>query len=239
MKVLSRFFKILIVLILILVGSVAAFAIYTYEQPSSSNVMKGDHNILVLLADTDEQRPGIGAVDMAYVFHVKDGDVKNITTLYPGGMRSKTIDEPAAAGTGKMLLNDALWYNNTVQDAKDAQSIVKDNTNITTDSVVIIKPSAVDAVVNAVGPINVPGYGDVTNNTIDVIRNLTEKNNSTLSRGNATDLIMNPILAAAKNPAKAPQLFQVIIQQYTAGNIVVIPNDLVTQFAISKGINSL
>lgn len=234
-----RFFKILIVLILILIGSVAAFAIYTYEQPSSSNVMKGDHNILVLLADTDEQRPGIGAVDMAYVFHVKDGDIKNITTLYPGGMRSKTIDEPAAAGTGKMLLNDALWYNNTAQDAQDAQSIVKDNTNITTDSVVIIKPSAVDAVVNAVGPINVPGYGDVTNNTIDVIRNLTEKNNSTLSRGNATDLIMNPILAAAKNPAKAPQLFQVIIQQYTTGNIVVIPKDLVTQFAISKGINSL
>ena len=234
-----NFFKILIVVVLILIGSVAAFAIYTYEQPSSTNVMKGDHDILVLLADTDEQRPGIGAVDMAYVFHVTDGDVKNITTLYPGGMRSKTIDEPSQAGTGKMLLNDALWYNNTTQDAQYAQSIVQDNTNITTDAVVIITPPAVDAVVNAVGPISVPGYGAVTNNTIDVIRNLTEEKNSTLSRGNATDLIMNPILAAAKNPTKAPGLFQVVIQQYMAGNIVVIPKDLMTQFAISKGINSL
>jgi len=232
-------YKILIVVVLILIGSVAAFTIYTYEQPSSSNVMKGNHDILVLLADTDEQRPGIGAVDMAYVFHVTNGDIKNITTLYPGGMRSKTIDEPAAAGTGKMLLNDALWYNNTTQDAQYAQSIVQDNTNIKTDAVVIITPPAVDAVVNAVGPINVPGYGAVTNNTIDVIRNLTEKKNSTLSRGNATDLIMNPIMAAAKNPAKAPGLFQVVIQQYMAGNIVVIPKDLMTQFAISKGINSL
>lgn len=232
-------FKILIVVILVLVGSVAAFSIYQYEQPASTNVMKGDHSILLLLADTDEKRPGIGAVDMAYVFHVTDGNVKNITTLYPGGMRSKTIDEPAAAGTGKMLLNDALWYNNTTQDAQYAQSIVQENTGIKTDAVVIVTPAAVDAVVNAVGPINVPGYGDVTNNTMDVIRNLTEKQNSTLSRGNATDLIMNPILSAAKNPSKAPALFQVIIQQYLNGNIVVIPKNLMTQFAISKGINSL
>jgi len=154
-------------------------------------------------------------------------------------MRSTTIDEPAAAGTGKMLLNDALWYNNTTQDAQYAQTIVKENTNITTDAVIIVTPTAVDAVVNAVGPINVPGYGDVTNNTIDVIRNLTEGKNSTLSRGNATDLIMNPIITAAKNPTKAPALIQVIIQQYLKGNIVVIPKDLMTQFAISKGINSL
>lgn len=234
-----KLFKILIIVILVLVGSVAAFSVYQYEQPSSSNVMKGDHNILVLLADTDEQRPGIGAVDMAYVFHVIDGNVKNITTIYPGGMRSTTLEEPAAAGTGKMLLNDALWYNNTTQDSQYAQSIVQENTGIKTDAVVIITPKAVDAVVNAAGPINVPGYGTVTNNTMDVIRNLTEKKNSTLSRGNATDLIMNPILAAAKNPTKAPGLFQVVIQQYLAGNIVVVPKDLMTQFAISKGINSL
>lgn len=239
MKNLRRYYKLLLVVILILISAVVAFSIYKYEQPASSNVMKGDHNILVLLADTDEQRPGIGAVDMAYVFHVTDGDIKNITTIYPGGMRSTTIEEPAAAGTGKMLLNDALWYNNTTQDAQYAQSIVQENMNIKTDAVVIITPAAVDAVVNAAGPINIQGYGPVTNNTMDVIRNLTEKKNSTLSRGNATDQIMNPILAAAKNPTKAPGLFKVIIQQYMAGNIVVIPKDLMTQFAISKGINSL
>ena len=96
-----------------------------------------------------------------------------------------------------------------------------------------------DAVVAAVGPINIPGYGIITNNSIDVIRNLTEKQNSTLSRGTATDLIMKPILDAAKDPTKAPGLFSAVFTQYSQGNIVVVPKDLMTQFAISKGINSL
>ena len=68
---------------------------------------------------------------------------------------------------------------------------------------------------------------------------MTEKKNSTLSRGNATDLLMTPLLAAAKNPSKEPALLQAMIQQYMSGNIIVIPKDLMTQFAISKGINSL
>jgi len=131
--------------------------------------MKGDHNILVLLADTDEKRPGIGAVDMAYSIHVTDGDVKNITPIYPGGMVSSTIMEPAAAGTGHLKLNDALWNADTTADAKDAQTVVQENTGIKTDAVVILTPAAVDAVIASVGPINVPGYGEVTNNSIDVI----------------------------------------------------------------------
>ena len=231
--------KILLLIILVLLGIVAAFGIYEYEQPASTNVMKGDHNILVLLADTDEKRPGIGAVDMAYAIHVTDGDVKNITSIYPGGMVSSTLMEPAAAGTGPLKLNDALWNADTTADAKDAQTVVQENTGIKTDAVVILTPAAVDAVVAAVGPINIPGYGIITNNSIDVIRNLTEKQNSTLSRGAATDLIMKPILAAAKDPTKAPGLFSTVFTQYSQGNIVVVPKDLMTQFAISKGLNSL
>lgn len=230
---------IVLLIILALIGVSAAYVIYQYEQPASTNVMKGDHNVLVLLADTDEKRPGIGAVDMAYAIHMTNGDVKNVTPIYPGGMVSSTLMEPAAAGTGKLKLNDALWYNDTTTDAADAQSIVQENTGIKTDAVVILTPEAVDTVIASVGPINVPGYGIVTNNSIDVIRNLTEKQNSTISRGNATDLLMKPILAAAKDPIKAPGLFQSVLQQYLKGNIVVIPKDLMTQFAISKGINSL
>jgi hypothetical protein len=230
---------IVLIIILALIGVSAGYVIYQYEQPASTNVMKGDHNVLVLLADTDEKRPGIGAVDMAYAIHVTDGNVKNITPIYPGGMVSSTLPEPAAAGGGKLKLNDALWNADTTADAADAQSIVQENTGIKTDAVVILTPSAVDAVVATVGPINIPGYGSITNNSIDVIRNLTEKKNSTMTRGQATDLIMNPILEAAKNPTKAPALFQVVAQQYLSGNIVVIPKDLMTQFAISKGISSL
>lgn len=234
--------KILLIVVLVLLGISAAFVIYKYEQPSSSNVMKGDHNVLVLLADTTEKRPGIGAVDMAYAIHVTNGDVKNITPLYPGGMVSHTLPEPPAAGTGNLKLNDALWYNDTEKGAADAQTIVQEDTGIKTDAVVILTPAAVDAVIASVGPINIPGYGQLNTNSadsIDVIRNLTEKKNSTLSRGTATSLIMDPILAAAKDPAKAPGLFSTVIDQYSKGNIIVIPKDLMTQFAISKGINSL
>jgi Protein of unknown function (DUF4012) len=233
---------IVLIVILALIGVSAGYVVYQYEQPASTNVMKGDHNILVLLADTDEKRPGIGAVDMAYAIHVTDGDVKNITPIYPGGMVSSTLPEPAAAGGGKLKLNDALWYADTAADSKDAQSIVQENTGIKTDAVVILTPAAVDAVIGAVGPINVPNYGVLNGNSsdaIDVIRNLTEKKNSTLTRGAATDIIMKPILAAVKDPTKAPGLFSVVIAQYSQGNIVVIPKDLMTQFAISKGINSL
>jgi len=60
-----------------------------------------------------------------------------------------------------------------------------------------------------------------------------------LSRGNATDLLMKPVLAAAKDPTKAPALFQAVVQQYLQGNIIVVPQDLMTQFAVSKGISSL
>lgn len=121
---------IVLLIILALIGVSAAYVIYQYEQPASTNVMKGDHNVLVLLADTDEKRPGIGAVDMAYAIHMTNGDVKNVTPIYPGGMVSSTLMEPAAAGTGKLKLNDALWYNDTTTDAADAQSIVQENTGI-------------------------------------------------------------------------------------------------------------
>ena len=148
--------------------------------------------------------------------------------------------EPAAAGTGHMLLNDALWYNNTSQDAADAQEIVQANTGIKTDAVVIVTPAAADAVVTAIGPIYIQGYGNVwSNDTEDFIRNMTEEKNSTLSRGTATEMVMDPIFAAAKNPSKAPALFQAVATQYLNGNIIVFPKDLMTQFLVSKGLNSL
>jgi len=83
-----------------------------------------------------------------------NGEVKNVTPFYSGGMRSSNT-EPAAAGTGTMLLNDALWNNDSTTDAANAKLIVQENTGIKTDAVVILTPAAVEAVINSVGPINV------------------------------------------------------------------------------------
>jgi len=233
-----RIIKILLIIILVLLASVAAFVIYQYEQPASTNIMKGDHTILLLTADPTEKRAGIGAVDMAFAIGVHDGSITNLTPIYPGGMRSASVAEPA--GTGNMLLHDSLWYADTEADVKNSQEIVQTNTGIKTDAVVIVTPDAVDAILNAIGPINVPGYnGNGTNAAVDFIRNMTEEKNSTMSRGNATQVLMKPVLAAAKDPSKSGALFQVIVQQYAKGNIVVIPKDLMTQFAISKSLKLL
>jgi hypothetical protein len=228
--------KILLIIILILIGISAAFVIYQYKQPASTNIMKGDHNILLLTADPSEKRPGVGAVDMAFAIHVVDGNVTNLTPIYPGGMRSATAMEPAEGGGGKLLLHDSLWNADTTADVKNSQEIVETNTGIKTDAVVIVTPEAVDALINSVAPINVPGYGTGNNASIEFIRNVTEGKNSTMSRGDATELLMKPLIAAAKDPNKSSALFQAVVQQYLKGNIIVIPKDLMTQFAVSKGL---
>ena len=230
---------IVLIIILLLVGISVGYVFYQAEQPASTNIMKGNHTILLLTADPSEKRPGIGAVDMAFAIGVSNGSVTNLTPIYPGQMRSATAIEPPEAGTGKLLLHDSLWYKDTVSDVKNSQEIVETNTGIKTDAVVIVTPEAVDALINSIGPINVPGYTNGTNASIDFIRNMTEEKTSTMSRGNASELLMKPVLTAMKDPTKSPALFQAAFQQYLKGNIVVIPNNLMTQFAISKGLKML
>ncbi len=232
---------ILSIIVLLLVGVSMGYVVYQHERPASENIMKGNHTILLLTADPTEKRPGIGAVDMAYAVSVVNGSVTKLTPIYPGGMTSKTVMEPAEAnsGNGYMKLHDSLWYADTATDVKNAQEIVETNTGIKTDAVVIVTPDAVDALLSSIGPLNIDGFGTGTNKSIDFIRQMTEQKNSTMSRGNATELLMKPVLAAMKDPSKFSSLSEVAIEQYAKGNIVVYPNDLMTQFAISKGLKLL
>jgi hypothetical protein len=232
-----RIIKILLIIILILIGVAAAFVIYQYEQPASSNVMRGEHTILLLCVDPSEQRPGLGGVDMAFAVHVSDGNVKNLTSIYPGGMMHPTAMEPSGAGTGRLMLHDTLWDADPAVGAKLAQETVEANTGIKTDAVVMVTPTAIDAFIAAVGPIYVPGQGNVTGNSIQFIRD--EQNAGGMNRSSAVQSIMKPILNATKNPSKYAALSQVAVDQYMKGNIVVVPKDLFTQFAISKGINTI
>ncbi|MDD3984516.1 MAG: hypothetical protein PHY59_01180 [Methanobacterium sp.] len=58
-----------------------------------------------------------------------------------------------------------------------------------------------------------------------------------MNRRSAVQSIMKPILKATQDPTKYTALGQVALDQYSKGNIVVIPKDLFTQFLVSKGIN--
>ena len=229
--------KILLIIILALIIIAAAFVIYQYEQPASTNVMRGNHTLLLLTVDPSEQRPGMGGVDMAFAVNVTDGNVKNLTPIYPGGMMHPTAAAPAGVDTGRLMLHDTLWDADPAVGAKLAQETVQANTGIKTDAVVIVTPDAIDAMIAAVGPINVPGQGNVTGNSIQFLRE--EQNSGGMSRGTAVESIMKPILNATKNPSKYGVLAQVATDQYMKGNIVVVPSSLFSQFAISKGINTI
>jgi hypothetical protein len=228
--------KILIILLIILaIGAI--YVGFQYKMASDKNLTSGTHKMLLLLADPSEQRPGIGAVDMAFVVYVVDGNVKNMTPVYPGGMAHPTESAPAevqAQGVSQLLLHDSLWYKDTEKDAKLAQEIVEYNTGMKTDSVVIITPDAVDALIKSIGGVQVAGQGNVTGNTIEFVRD--EQNYGGSSRGNAVESVMKPLLNATKDKNKTNAMLNAAVDQYLKGNIVVIPSDLFIQYALSKGV---
>ncbi|MBP2044784.1 DUF4012 domain-containing protein, partial [Methanobacterium aggregans] len=143
-----------LVVMLILLAAVAAFIVYEYEQPGETNVMRGNHTILLLCDDPTEDQgtQGIGSVDMAFAINLVDGNVKNTTAIYPGGLRHPTAAEPSSLGSGKLLLHDSLYGVSTEEGAQQAQEIVEYNKGIKTDAVVMITPDAVNALVSAAGP---------------------------------------------------------------------------------------
>ena len=83
-----------ILLVLILLGSILMVYVYIPGKDAETNLMLGEHHVLVLAADPSEPRPGMGGIDMAFVVTVVDGDIKNMTAVYPGGMAHPTAAAP-------------------------------------------------------------------------------------------------------------------------------------------------
>jgi len=191
-------------------------------------------------ADPTETRPGPGACDMAFITTVNHSSITNVTPLYPGGMANPTASPPATAaaqGDTKLYLHDTLWWSNTTMDAQLAQQTVQYNTGIKTDGVIIVKTYALDAIVQAVGPINVPGEGTVPDNdSLGFIRQ-EQKNGDT--RGAAVLAVGNAIEAALLDPTKSIKLAEVISDQYSKGNIIVVPPSLYNQLFTETIINKI
>ena len=232
--------KIVIIILLIFIAGLL-FVAYEYETTTSGeNVLQGDHNILILCADPSEKRPGIGAVDMAFVIHTHDGNIENVTPVYPGGMAHPTASPPQylkdTQGVTKLYLHDSLWDANVETGTKLAQEIVQYHTGLKTDIVVVVTPDAIDALINAIGPIYANG-ADVTNSSIAFVRN--EQYNENMTRGEAVKSVMNPMINAIKNKSKFSAFLQAATTQYAMGNIVVVPKDAFAKIAIAYGFKSL
>ena len=100
------------ILIVLFIGLIAIIAGALFIG-HDTDLVKGEKNILVCAIDEGEDRPGMGACDMAFIIHLKDGTIRNYTPIYPGGLTHPTAAEPMEAqeqGAGSsLLLHDAFW----------------------------------------------------------------------------------------------------------------------------------
>ncbi|MDP1552759.1 MAG: DUF4012 domain-containing protein [Methanobacteriaceae archaeon] len=181
----------------------------------------GDHEILLLGIDPSEKRPGLGGVDMAFIISTSNGRIVNKTTIYPGGMTHPTAEVPAylqSLGQGKLLLHDSFWENDTANSAQIAKEIVEYNTNRKTDIVVVVTPTALDDMINAIGPITANGQVMENVSSIEWLRDDQDRGNT---RGDSVEAVMSAMSDATRNPVKILPLTMAVIRQYMAGNLYI------------------
>lgn len=229
--------NVIIIILFIAIVGLSASA-YTQYKSVSENVVVGQHTVLVLGVDESEKRPGLGAVDMAMIVNMKDGEIQNVTQLYPGGMIHPTAPVPAylkSIGETKLRLHDSLWENNTEQGATYAREIVEYNTGVKPDIVVIITTEAVDAMIASVGSVQVSG-GNITGDSLETLR--SEQSSLGETRGNAVQGMMSSILNATHNDkTKYVALVNTAVDQYNQGHIYVFPESAFKNFLIAEGIH--
>lgn len=206
-----------------------------------SELTQGDKNILVCAIDESEDRPGMGACDMAFIVNLKNGTLVNYTAIYPGGLTHPTAAEPQEAqnqGAGSaLLLHDAFWDADNEVGMKYAKEIVEYQTNTSIDSVVAINSEALDAILSAAGPLEI--NGKVTNATgIDIIRE--EDWGSGVSRGDAVmDIVKATAKAASSNPDVKSAIVKAAIDQYSKGNIIMDQKGDFMGLLASKGFETM
>lgn len=231
--------SILFVVLVLLIAIAAGQTIFSHE----GSLTTGEKKILVCAVDESEHRPGMGAIDMAYLITLKDGNLENFTPVYPHGLRHPTKDEPTEAlntgarnNQGKMLLHDALWYNDTSEGIQNVKEIVEYNKSIKLDAVVLVDVEAADALVKSAGPLQIDGKPVVVN-VLDFVRE--DQNENNVSRGNAVMTVVQGLTIAAHDPATRNQMMQMAITQYNRGNIVVWPEGSFVQLLYTKGIHAI
>ena len=222
-----------VVIILICLTSAAAVFLYitNYNQPS-------EHSILVILLDDTDNLPGIGSADFGFVIQLNNDDITNLTPIYPKALPLPNATPPIElenVGITQLYFIDSLYDVDLNTGAEHAQEIVEDDKGLKTDSVVIIRPAAIDAILTSLGGVEING-SLVTNNSLSFLRE--EQNEGNLTRADAVESMGYAIQNAAQNSSKRSDMIQAITIQYAKGNIVVIPNNLfynlITQEAMKK-----
>jgi hypothetical protein len=232
--------KIIVIVVLLLLVAIVASGIsffMTYQEGKSS--FQGTHNILILCTDPTEQRAGIGAVDMAFIIEFNDGHLGEVTPVYPGGLYDPSLTPPAdlrSEGVSQWYLHDSLWTDNLEEGTARAQQIVKYNTGVSTDIVVVVTPDAIDAMIATVGPVYSNGQ-EVTSDSLSFLRDDQDKNGA--SRGDAIEGLADGIIDATRNSGKKVELLSTVTDQYSKGNIQVVPQDVFEKLVAYAGITNV
>lgn len=231
---------IIAILLVILFGLIMSIVGALYFPSTTNALAEGEKNILVCAIDESETRAGMGACDMAFIVHMKDGKLTGYEAVYPGGLTHPTEAEPAAyvaQGAGKkLLLHDAFYSSNNTQGMKWASEIVSHNKNISIDAVVCINSAGVDAILKQANPLTIDGE-EVNASGIDIIREEQYDNGN--SRGDAVLKIVKAVAEKANDPTCKSNMINAALDQYNKGNIIMYPQDAFITLLASKGINSL
>ena len=228
---------ILAILIIVLIGLFAIIG--SVFIGNDTHLDEGSKNVLVCAIDESEDRPGMGACDMAFIVHIENGTLKDYTPFYPGGMTHPNASEPMEAqqqGAGSaLLLHDAFWDADNVKDMQLAKEIVEYRTNTTIDSVVAVNVEALDAVLAAAAPLEVNGQ-TINASGIDFIRE--EDWNNGVDRGDAVMEIVKAAANSANDPVKKSAMVNAALDQYSKGNIIMDQQGAFVGLLASKGIET-
>ena len=227
------------ILIILLIGFIA-MVISSIFFNNGADLLQGNKNVLVCAVDESEKRPGMGAIDMAYIINLKDGEIIHYDPLYPAGLTHPNVSEPQEAqaqGAGsKLLLHDALWSSNARQGALYAKEIVEYNTNVSINAVVLVNSKGINSLITAASPLE---FNRTTLNVSaqDIIGE--ENNQYGASKGDSILTTVTALGKASNNPIKKPKLLSTAFTEYTKGNIVVYPIGSFIKLMFDEEIQSL
>ncbi|MBX7076413.1 MAG: DUF4012 domain-containing protein [Methanobacteriaceae archaeon] len=227
------------ILIILLIGFIA-MVISSIFFNNGADLLQGNKNVLVCAVDESEKRPGMGAIDMAYIINLKDGEIIHYDPLYPAGLTHPNVSEPQEAqaqGAGsKLLLHDALWSSNARQGALYAKEIVEYNTNVSINAVVLVNSKGINSLITAASPLEFNGT-TLNVSAQDIIGE--ENNQYGASKGDSILTTVTALGKASNNPIKKPKLLSTAFTEYTKGNIVVYPIGSFIKLMFDEEIQSL
>ena len=235
----NRTKKIIVALIIVVIIALIALIAGAIYLGQNSDLTSGEKTILVCAIDEGENRPGMGACDMAFIVRLNDGVLEGYTPFYPGGMKHPTASEPAEyqkQGAGsKLLMHDAFYDADNAKGMQLAKEIVEYNSNATIDNVVAINSEALDAILHEAGPLEIKGV-QTNASGIDIIRE--EDWGQGASRGDAVMDVVRAVAKKAKNPNIKSSMISAAMDQFTKGNIVMDEQGDFVGLLAAKGIES-